>query len=61
MELNFDLYILKYFTFCFFPAGPKSWTWEEVSRVLQGRVSDGASQGGEEVLAQELLSVLPVQ
>lgn len=42
-------------------SGSKPGNGEEVSRLHQGRISDGASEGREEVLAQELLPMLPVQ
>lgn len=41
--------------------GPESRGREEVPRLREGRLPDGAGQGGEEVLAQELLPLLRVQ
>lgn len=41
--------------------GPESRTWEEMPCVRQGRLSNGASQSGKEVLAQELLPLFGVQ
>lgn len=46
--LNVDLTENLFFLF---PLGPKSWTWEEMSWLRQGRISNGTSQSREEVLA----------